>query len=161
VPRWVAGSLAAQIAALALLHAFALGTFRVEGSSMESTLAPGDLLLVSKLDVTGARIRALLGSSDSCALRRGELVVFRLPENPSLILVKRVFAAPRDRAVIDGFDAVVPPGALFVIGDNRAPNASVDSRAWGYLPCANVIGRVVARLLPSERAARFPAAPAP
>jgi signal peptidase I len=144
--RW----LVAPIAALALLHACGLGTFRVEGGSMQPTLAPGDLLFVSKLDVTGARIRELFGSSDSCALRRGDLVVFRLPENPSLVLVKRVLGTPGDRVAVDGFDAVVPPGALFVIGDNRAPNASIDSRQWGYLPCANVIGRVITRLLPAS-----------
>jgi signal peptidase I len=34
----------------------------------------------------------------------------------------------------------VPPGDLFVMGDNRA--ASFDSRAWGMLPESNLIGRV-------------------
>ena len=36
---------------------------------------------------------------------------------------------------------LVPPGFLFVLGDNR--DNSRDSRHWGFLPIENVIGRVV------------------
>ena len=126
---------------------------------MQDTLAPGDLLLVSKLAVTAAEIRGLFGRSDSCVLRRGDLVVFRLPQKASLILVKRVIGVPGDRVQIDSeegsVDGVVPPAAVFVLGDNRAPGASIDSREWGYLPCANVIGRAVLRVLPIGRAEFF------
>jgi signal peptidase I len=152
--RW----LALPMAALVLLHAFALGTFRVDGNSMQDCLAPGDLLLVSKLAVTAAQIRALFGGSAPYVPRRGDLVVFRLPQKPSLILVKRVIGVPGDRVRIDGdegFDGVVPPAAVFVLGDNRTPGASVDSRSWGYLPCSNIIGRAVLRLLPIRRAELF------
>jgi len=37
------------------------------------------------------------------------------------------------------FRGTVPPGRLFVMGDNRAHSA--DSRSWGYVPTRSVIGR--------------------
>jgi len=36
-------------------------------------------------------------------------------------------------------ELVVPPGAYFVLGDNR--DESLDSRYWGFVPRENVIGR--------------------
>ena len=36
-------------------------------------------------------------------------------------------------------EVVVPPGQYFVLGDNR--DQSLDSRYWGFVPRANIIGR--------------------
>jgi signal peptidase I len=184
VPAWALRWLAFPMAMLLLLHAFVLGTFHVFGTSMENTLQQGDFLLVSKLGVTEAKVLGLIGRSSAYLPQRGEIVVFRFPQNPSLILVKRVIGLPGDRVVIqsgrvrvydlrhaegydptvgshaqlvcdttDGsIDRVVPAGHLFVIGDNRTPGGSIDSREWGDLPTREIVGEVVVRLLPLKRA---------
>ena len=40
---------------------------------------------------------------------------------------------------IEGQDLVVPPGMYFMMGDHR--HHSLDSRFWGFVPRANIIGR--------------------
>jgi signal peptidase I len=42
-------------------------------------------------------------------------------------------------SAIQGNDLVVPPGMYFMMGDHR--HASLDSRYWGFVPRANIIGR--------------------
>lgn len=45
----------------------------------------------------------------------------------------------------------IPKGSYYVLGDNRA--SSCDSRVWGPLPRANIIGRVIATYWPPSRIA--------
>lgn len=184
VPAWAFRWLVLPVAMVLLLHTFVLGTFHVFGPSMENTLQQGDFLLVSKLDVTEATVLGLFGRPSAYIPGRGEIVVFRFPQNLSLILVKRIVGLPGDRVVIqngtvkvydpqhahgydpafgshaqevgditDGsLDHVVPADHVFVIGDNRTPGASIDSREWGDLPSRDILGVAVVRLLPLHRA---------
>ncbi|HEX2700981.1 MAG TPA: nickel-type superoxide dismutase maturation protease [Acidimicrobiales bacterium] len=74
--------------------------------------------------------------------RTGDLVVVRDPRRAGRLLVKRV--------------ASVGPTGYVVLGDN--PSASTDSRAFGPVP--GVVGRVVYRYGPADRAGRLRREPA-
>lgn len=74
-------------------------------------------------------------------LRAGDLVAIRDPRRPTRIIVKRVETIAADQR-----------GALTVVGDN--PPESTDSRHFGLVPRSLVVGRVVYRYAPVERAGR-------
>ena len=82
----------------------------------------------------GDRVVAVRGS-----VRDGDLVAVRDPREPSRIIVKRVATVRAD-------------GALEVAGDD--PDASTDSRHFGPVERSAVVGRVVYRYAPSDRAGR-------
>ena len=157
--------------ALLLLIVFFLRTFIGEASivptaSMEGTILVGDHLFMNKL-FYGPEIPLVHWRLPMLKnIRRGEIVVFHFPKNPSEMFLKRVAAVGGD--VVDIRDGVlyvnshavsepyavhggpghsahegmgplvVPKDQLFVMGDNR--DNSSDSRDWGFVPVHNVIG---------------------
>jgi signal peptidase I len=124
---------------------------RVDGFSMNPSLANGEYILVNKLAYR-------LGNP-----ARGDIVVFSFPLDPEQDLIKRVIGLPGEtitvqngRVSVNGVlidepyiaasplyngTWVVTADQLFVLGDNR--NESKDSHEWGLLPMENIIGKAV------------------
>jgi len=195
-----------------LLRSFLVEPFKIPSGSMLPTLLIGDFILVNKF-IYGIRLPILnvkvVSINDPV---RGDVMVFRYPENPSLDYIKRVVGVPGDRityrnkqltindrkielqpdgeynyiesglnfvttrryremigeaghAILvqagipgvhaggvrafpfrenceyndSGFSCTVPAGHYFTMGDNR--DSSSDSRYWGFVPEANIVGR--------------------
>ncbi len=98
-PWWVEYSVSffPVILIVFVLRSFLVEPFKIPSSSMVPTLLVGDFILVNKfkyglrLPVVNRKIIAL----DSP--QRGDVMVFRYPEDPSLDYIKRVVAVPGDR----------------------------------------------------------------
>lgn len=144
-----------------IVELFVVQGFKVYGSCMEPNLVTGERLLGNKL------IYHLQ------PVRRGDIIVFRPPKQPDTPFIKRVIGLPgeviairRNRVYIDGrrldepylrlawnYDLPaerIPPGRLFVMGDNR--DNSNDSRMWGVLPLSRVEAKAWVCYWPPPRA---------
>src|SRR5262249_6086559 len=73
---------------------FVVQAFQIPTSSMENTLLVGDFLLVDKLHFAGLPGQNRL--LPYAEIRRGDIVVFYFPIDPSQFLVKRVIGLPGD-----------------------------------------------------------------
>lgn len=93
--EWIAG-LFPVILIVFLLRSFIVEPFRIPSGSMIPTLQVGDFILVNKytygirLPVINTKIFEL------GAPQRGDVMVFRYPEDPSLDYIKRVIGIPGD-----------------------------------------------------------------
>jgi signal peptidase I len=79
-----------------MLRSFLVEPFRIPSASMMPTLLIGDFILVNKYDY-GIRLPVLntkvISNKDP---QRGDIVVFRYPEDPSIPFIKRVVGVPGD-----------------------------------------------------------------
>lgn len=146
---------------------FVFQAFKIPSESMEQTLIVGDHLIVNKFVFGATGDGPHLLPYDG--IGRGDIVVFRYPEDPDVDFVKRVIALPGEtieiankRIWIDGrqldepylvqrddrkrmprrddFGPLTLAGdEFFVMGDNR--DESNDSRYWGPVPRSLIIGK--------------------
>lgn len=128
-----------MVLAFALFFNLNFRTVVVEGDSMLDTLKPGQRVLVSKA-------YWLIGG-----IRKKDIVVVR-DQSTGGYFIKRVYRlageivdypnVPSSHRLASG-DYVVPEGHVYVLGDNR--EVSEDSRKFGAVPLARIIGKVVVR----------------
>ena len=135
--------------------------YRIEGQSMEPNFHHGQYLLVNKMAYR-------LGE-----YRRGDVIVFHYPNDPSQDYIKRIIGLPGDTVefrdgvlfvnglfIDEPYDQVqiaknipaqtVAPAFLYVLGDNRP--ASSDTRTWGQLSQEFVIGKAWLAIWPVDKA---------
>jgi signal peptidase I len=80
-----------------LLRSFLYEPFRIPSGSLEPTLLTGDFILVNKYDY-GLRLPVIHTKLVSFnEPKRGDIIVFRWPPNPSVDFIKRVIGVPGDR----------------------------------------------------------------
>jgi len=93
---WTAG-LFPVIIAVFFLRSFLVEPFKIPSGSMIPTLLVGDLILVNKFTY-GLRLPVLNTKiTEGTPPKRGDVMVFRYPPNPSLDYIKRVVGVPGDQ----------------------------------------------------------------
>jgi signal peptidase I len=134
---------------------FLFQPFIVNGASMEPSFEQGEYLLIDEISY---RIRDP---------KRGEVVVFKYPKDPSFFYIKRIIGLPGETIEIsnnqikiynyenpngkilnepyikgnteDALKIVLDKNEYFLLGDNR--EHSSDSRFFGPVPRENIVGR--------------------
>lgn len=134
-----------------LVRTCLIQAFSIPSPSMTPTLKPADRVLASKLPY------CLGGKS-----RRGDVIVFKAPNNAETLYTKRVIAKEKEEIEIRGGTVYingaplrepyargipedygplrVPKGTLFVMGDHR--DNSEDSRVWGPISEEYTVGKI-------------------
>lgn len=145
---------------------FLIQPFYVEGASMEPNYYDHEYLIIDEITY---RFREP---------ERGEIVVFRYPQDPSQFFIKRVIGLPGETVEVSEGRVTIyndehPSGIVleedyldvsltfgkkrvslnkdeyYVLGDNR--DESLDSRNFGPIRASDIVGRVWVRGLPVSR----------
>tara|TARA_R110002073_G_scaffold167057_8_gene323677 strand:+ start:1691 stop:2497 length:807 start_codon:yes stop_codon:yes gene_type:complete len=89
------------------LRSFVMEPFKIPSGSMIPTLLVGDFILVNKYNY-GIRLPVInLKIMDVNKPKRGEVMVFRYPEDPSVDYIKRVVGIPGDKITYHNKQLVV------------------------------------------------------
>lgn len=117
-PKWVeyTGAYFPVIAAVFFIRSFLWEPFRIPSSSMVPTLKIGDFILVSKYSY-GLRYPVGNGKFISFGSpKRGDVVVFKFPKDPSIDYIKRVIGVGGDvveyrgkRLIVNGIESKYQP----------------------------------------------------
>lgn len=156
---WLKYIIIAVILAL-IINNFILINAEIPTGSMERTIMTNDRLFAFRLSY-------LFGEP-----KRGDIIVFKYPDNEEIPYVKRIIGLPGESVeIMDGKVYVdgelllepylttiargtfgpydVPPNSYFMLGDNR--NSSIDSRYWDnpFVSKDKILGKVFLRYWPN------------
>ena len=118
-----------------VIRSFIFEPFRIPSGSMMPTLLEGDFIFVQKfayglrLPVTETKI------IETGSPERGDVVVFRLPSDPSINYIKRVIGLPGDEIVYQRQRLIINGETVSL---DRGPDASFDAPVF----VENLDGRV-------------------
>ncbi len=111
-----------------VIRSFIFEPFRIPSGSMMPTLLQGDYIFVKKYSF-GLRLPVLDKKIiETGEPERGDVVVFRLPSEPSINYIKRVIGLPGDEIVYEGHRLTVNGELIAVTRDADLPNASAAAR---------------------------------
>lgn len=177
--EWAESIIIAAILAL-IIRAFVVQAFKIPSGSMIPTFQVGDRIFVNKflygarIPFTDVRLPAIRQP------RRGDIIVFRSPEDGKKDFVKRLIATEgetveiRDGKIYADNKTVEEPVSIknvhyYNSGDYGARSqvmkvpkdsyyvlgdnsaSSRDSRYWGFVPKKNLIGKVIVIYWPMHR----------
>jgi signal peptidase I len=90
---------------------FAFQAFKIPSGSMEDNLLIGDHIVVNKF-IYGPKAPLLNGLLPLRDVRRGDVIVFRFPEQPEVDFVKRVIGLPGETILIHDKEVYIDGRAL-------------------------------------------------
>lgn len=100
IVREYAESIIIAVILALIIRTFVVQAFKIPSGSMEDTLAIGDYILVNKF-LYGTKIpftdKRIVKIRD---IRRGDVIVFEYPEDPSKDFIKRVIGTPGDEVQV-------------------------------------------------------------
>ena len=141
-----AGSLFPFMLVFFLVKSFATDVYRVDGSSMLPTLRDGDFITVTKY-AYGLReplFNTVLYPTGTP--QRGDMIVFRSPENAGRILVKRVAGIPGDTVFYTGKQVYIErDGTPVPVPVRHVANSLCEGRKFAFFE--EVLGRTVHRMV--------------
>lgn len=159
------------IVTIFIVRTFLFKPFYVRGASMESNFFDNEYLIIDEV------------SYHLHKPKRGDVIVFSYPNDPSQYFLKRVIGLPGETVIVRNgqvivisknfpngiilnevylrsglntpgdVSATIKEGQYFVMGDNRS--ASWDSRGFGPISESAIVGRVWIRGWPFDRAQAF------
>jgi signal peptidase I len=145
-----------------VIKIFVLDATRVDGNSMNNTLHNNDMLFVNKI------------GKHFGPYKRGDIIILEAPDFPGRLYIKRIVGLPGDTIALkdgkvylndelmnenytstdvtlqtsDRDEWYMFDNEYFVMGDNRLPGESNDSRNFGPITKDRIVGHAFLRFYP-------------